>query len=106
MIFVDDQEEFGLNDMDAHDGELGSIQNLQISSGSGDEETTIELDEYNVPRLFGDSPSVLYNSTFYLNTVEEASLFRHFLDWLGPWVSPSLCPRSRRDQAYKQRSLT
>lgn len=88
MVFVNDQGEFELNEIDANDSELGSIENLQILSGSGDEETAIEWDEYNVTRLYGDSPSVLYNSTLYLYTVEEAALFRHFLDELGPWVSP------------------
>lgn len=93
MVFVEDQGDFELIETGVNDCELGSIANIELSSGSGEEDTTIEWDEYNVSEFLAGPPSVLYNSTFSLTTAEEASLFRHFLDVLGPWVCPPLMPQ-------------
>lgn len=40
------------------------------------------------PRLnLGSSPSAPLTGSIFLHTSEEAQLFRHFIETLGPWVS-------------------
>ncbi|KIW51350.1 hypothetical protein PV05_10083 [Exophiala xenobiotica] len=85
VIFVDDHAHFDLTGIDVDDNGRLNVVDLDVPSRSGETEAPAQDDDYNVSDLFDASPAALYNTTLFLTTAEEASLFRHFLEKLGPW---------------------
>ena len=86
VIFVDDHAHFDLTGIDVDDNGRLNVVDLDVPSRSGETEAPAQDDDYNVSDLFDACPAALYNTTLFLTTAEEASLFRHFLEKLGPWV--------------------
>lgn len=86
-MFVNDAGDSESTGTFAEDNETIAIGEPDISQRSEVSHGTRAWEEYNATEVFLGSPSTVYNtSNRWLTTAEEASLFRHFLEGLGPWV--------------------
>lgn len=89
VVFVDEKGCLEVPDAGGNEFPSEVNESTPVSSRSGAIEYEVEWNEYqNVSEFMGGSPSHLYVSTLYLTVEEEALLFQHFLEELGPWVSP------------------
>ncbi|KAK5958101.1 hypothetical protein OHC33_001291 [Knufia fluminis] len=86
LVFVNDAGDSESTGTFAEDNETIAIGEPDISQRSEVSHGTRAWEEYNATEVFLGSPSTVYNtSNRWLTTAEEASLFRHFLEGLGPW---------------------
>ena len=94
MIFVDEHGSPESIEASGNEIQPEAIEHLEISSRAGETDNAIEWDDYqDVSEFIGGSPSIPHNVDLHLTSAEEATLLRHFLERLGPWVSSRSCRR-------------